>query len=86
MLRAHTQCCEVLEKLPRFPSALSVLVMVDVTSHKACIYAGFAERKGLAFDDKKGHVSRQQCSLETSCEHIAAGRFWCWGGGWKLSL
>lgn len=37
--------------------------MVDVTSHKAGIYAGFGERNGLAFDDKKGHVSRRQSSL-----------------------
>lgn len=30
------------------------LVTVGAASHKACVCAGFGEKKGLAFDDEKG--------------------------------
>lgn len=47
----HTQCCWVLEKLPRFPCSLSVLVMGDVTSHEACKLAVLGDRKVLTLND-----------------------------------
>lgn len=51
MLWVHTQCCWVLEKLPRFPCSLSVLVMGDVTGHRACKLAVHGDRKVLTLND-----------------------------------